>query len=196
MVAALRFQNLTGSRLRSLASVLPAHKGPAPDRSPEAQIAPWSSFSRSQDVPCKTPALQQGPSSRVGFGLGNALDLAVANIMRHLLLVALTAMTLSAQAPDNTKANQQDREGGVTADDQKMNKADRELAQKIRRSVFQDKSLSTYAHNVKIIVADGNVTIKGPVRTQQEKDTIQRLAGSIAGQGNVVNQLSVVPDNK
>ena len=105
-------------------------------------------------------------------------------------------MALCAQAPDNTKANQQDRNGGITADDQKMNKEDRELAQKIRQAVYEDKNLSTYAHNVKIIVTDGRVTLKGPVRTQQEKDTIQQLAGSIAGVSNVVNQMSVVPKNR
>jgi hyperosmotically inducible periplasmic protein len=104
---------------------------------------------------------------------------------------AITGMTmLGGQAPDNTKTN---RDGGVTATDQKMDKKDRDLAQKIRHSVYEDKSLSTYAHNVKIIVADGRVTLKGPVRSQAEKDTVQKLAADAAGEGNVVNQIDIAP---
>jgi hyperosmotically inducible periplasmic protein len=112
----------------------------------------------------------------------------------HLVFGLAAATIVFAQAPDNTKMNQRDREGGTTADDQKMNKTDRELAQKIRRSVYDDKTLSTYAHNVKIIVADGRVTLKGPVRTQEEKDTVEKRATAIAGATNVLNQLDVVPE--
>jgi hyperosmotically inducible periplasmic protein len=112
----------------------------------------------------------------------------------HLVLCLAAASMLFAQAPDNTKTNERDREGGTTADDQKMNKTDRELAQKVRRSVYDDKSLSTYAHNVKIIVADGRVTLKGPVRSQEEKEAVEKLAIAVAGATNVVNQMDVVPD--
>jgi hypothetical protein len=112
----------------------------------------------------------------------------------HLVLCLAAASMLFAQAPDNTKMNERDRQGGSTADDQKMNKTDRELAQKIRRSVYDDKTLSTYAHNVKIIVADGRVTLKGPVRSQEEKDAVEKRATAVAGATNVVNQMDVVPD--
>lgn len=103
---------------------------------------------------------------------------------------------VAAQAPDNTKTNQRDRNGGVTADDQKMNKADRELAGRVRKAVYADKSLSTYAHNIKIIARDGNVTLKGPVRTQAEKDAIAEKANGIAGATKVTNELEIAPDNK
>ena len=94
--------------------------------------------------------------------------------------------------PDNTKVNKQDREQGEpTADDQKMNPADRELTRKIRRAVVADKSLSTYAHNVKIIAQDSVVTLKGPVRSGEEKSAIEAKAAEIAGSGNVKNNLTV-----
>ena len=55
-----------------------------------------------------------------------------------------------------------------------------------------DKSLSTYAHNVKIIAKDGSVTLKGPVRSEQEKQTIASKAESIVGSPDkVTNQLTV-----
>ena len=117
----------------------------------------------------------------------------------YFAVPALAAAMLSVQAqePDNTKTNKRDRNAGsVTADDQKMNKPDRELAQKIRKAVYEDKTLSTYAHNVKIIVQDGVVTLKGPVRTEAEKATIEQKATSVAGVKNVTNMLEIAPDKK
>ena len=96
----------------------------------------------------------------------------------------------AATAPDNTRANQ---EAGKTADQQKQNASDRELARQIRKAVVADKSLSTYAHNVKIIATSGVVTLRGPVRTEEEKTTIEDKAKAIAGAGNVRNELTVAP---
>jgi osmotically-inducible protein OsmY len=58
---------------------------------------------------------------------------------------------------------------------------------------MDDRSLSTYAHNVKIISQDGKVTLKGPVRSQEEKQTLERKAREVAGERNVVNELTVKP---
>jgi hyperosmotically inducible protein len=92
------------------------------------------------------------------------------------------AQNTDATQPDNTKTNKRDRSpGAVTADQQKMNSADRELSKKIRQAVVADKSLSIYAHNVKIISRDGVVTLKGPVHSDAEKSTIEVKAAEIAG---------------
>ena len=113
---------------------------------------------------------------------------------------ALTVPSFPAEAqtpPDNTKVNKQDRaKESVTADQQKENPADRDLAQKIRHSVMSDKTLSTYAHNVKIVAQDGQVTLKGPVRTEKEKKTIEAKATEVAGAGRVVNEISIAPKKK
>jgi osmotically-inducible protein OsmY len=99
------------------------------------------------------------------------------------------------QAPaDNTKVNQRDRaKGAVTADQQKENAADRELTQKIRRALMNDKTLSSYAHNVKVVSQDGHVTLKGPVRTEAEKKTIEAKAAEAAGEGHVTSEISIAP---
>jgi hyperosmotically inducible periplasmic protein len=115
-----------------------------------------------------------------------------------LLSAACSALVLPATAqqppPDNTKVNKADRaKGAVTADQQKENPADRDLAKKIRQAVVGDKSLSTYAHNVKIVAQDGQVTLKGPVRSEQEKTTIAAKATEIAGAGKVTNEMTVAP---
>ena len=97
-----------------------------------------------------------------------------------------------AQAPDNSKANQQDRDkGSMTADQQAENQADRDLTKKIRKSIVDDKSLSTYGHNVKIIARGGTVVLKGPVRTEEEKTAIEAKAVEIAGAANVKNEMTV-----
>jgi osmotically-inducible protein OsmY len=74
-----------------------------------------------------------------------------------------------------------------------MNPADRELTRKIRSSITDDKALSTYAHNIKIVAQDGKVTLKGPVRTEKEKADIEAKAAAIAGAGNVTNEIEVAP---
>jgi len=97
-------------------------------------------------------------------------------------------------APDNTKTNQGDAsKNAKTADQQKMNPADRETTKKIRSALMDDKSLSTYAHNIKIITTDGMVTLKGPVRSEDEKSAIEAKARQIAGNSNVTNNLTVAP---
>ena len=72
--------------------------------------------------------------------------------------------------------------------------SDRDLTKKIRRSIVTDKSLSTYAHNVKIISEHGTVTLKGPVHSDEEKRSVEAKAVEIAGRENVKNELSVTGD--
>jgi osmotically-inducible protein OsmY len=107
--------------------------------------------------------------------------------------------TVRAQTkPDNSAVNKRDRSPDeVTADQQKMNAADRALTAKIRRSITADKSLSSYAHNVKIVSQDGTVTLKGPVRSDREVKTILAKARSVTGNSDkVVNQMAVQPSKQ
>jgi osmotically-inducible protein OsmY len=95
-------------------------------------------------------------------------------------------------ASDNTKVNKRDRsQAEPTADQAKDNASDRDLMQKIRKSIVDDKSLSTYAHNIKVIAQHGKVTLKGPVRSAEEKQAVEQKATEVAGAGNVTNELTV-----
>jgi hyperosmotically inducible periplasmic protein len=105
--------------------------------------------------------------------------------------LAFTQDQSTPPAADNTKANQGDRSGDATADQQKENRPDRDITRDIRRSIMQDKSLSAYAHNVKIISQNGMVTLRGPVRSEEEKTTIEAKAAEIVGKDKVTNQLTV-----
>jgi osmotically-inducible protein OsmY len=96
---------------------------------------------------------------------------------------------------DNTKVNKRDRsQSEPTADNAKNGTSDRELMRQIRRDVVADKSLSTYAHNVKIVAQGGKVTLKGAVHTEEEKKTIEELARKHAGESNVTNEINVKGD--
>jgi len=122
-------------------------------------------------------------------------------IRATVLFVAMTGLCGIAVAPviaqtpaDNTKVNTRDRDKAeVTADQQKENAADRDLTQKIRRALTQDKTLSSYAHNVKVVTQGGQVTLKGPVRSEDEKQSVEQKATELAGAGHVTSQMSIAP---
>lgn len=81
-----------------------------------------------------------------------------------------------------------------TADNQKNNTADRQMTQQIRRSVMQDKALSSEAHNVKIITQNGMVTLRGQVKSEDEKRAIsQHAAEAAGGANNVTDEMTVKP---
>lgn len=93
-------------------------------------------------------------------------------------------------APDNSKMNR-DNQSNPTADQQKENSSDRAITQKIRKAIHQDKSLSMYAHNVKIITRDGKVTLRGPVKSDEEKSAVETKAAAVVGNDNVTSEIEV-----
>ena len=98
----------------------------------------------------------------------------------------------SEKQPDNTGINKRDRDDqGLTSGDQGNNETDREITRKIRRAITQNEQLSTTAKNVKIITADGKTTLRGPVKSDQEKQQILAAAKSVQGVGQVDDQLEV-----
>ena len=131
--------------------------------------------------------------------------------MRHkaktiglVLTMALASGMVSAQttptAPagektpiaDNTRMNQRDHGStGDTAQSQSNAKGDRELLAAVRRSVVKDKSLSTTAHNVKILAVNGVVTLRGPVKSDDEKMKVETLAKQVPGVTSVENHLDI-----
>ena len=77
---------------------------------------------------------------------------------------------------------------------QKINAADRDLAMRIHQTIIADKSLSTDAHNLKVISRNGVVTLKGPVHSEDEKKAVMSKAIEVVGaRTRVSNQMSVKP---
>jgi hyperosmotically inducible protein len=99
------------------------------------------------------------------------------------------AQTGTAQtAPDNSKQNKNQAQ---TADDQTNAKSDRLITQKVRKAIMADKTLSTYAHNVKIVTVNGAVTLKGPVQSEEEKQKVASEAANAVSADKITNELTV-----
>jgi hyperosmotically inducible protein len=123
--------------------------------------------------------------------------LLISSLLGSVWVIAQESATQNTPAEaDNTKVNQRDQNvNQPTADQQKNNRSDREITQQIRKAIVKDKSLSTYPHNVKIITQNGQVTLKGPVRSDDEKRSIEAKAAEVAGDNNVTNQLDIKTKN-
>ncbi len=121
--------------------------------------------------------------------------LLISSLLGSAWIVAQDSSSQPAPA-DNTKINQRDQNANEpTADQQKDTRSDRDITQQIRKAIVNDKSLSTYAHNVKIITQNGQVTLKGPVRSDDEKQAVEAKATEIAGAGKVTSELDVKAKN-
>jgi len=116
-----------------------------------------------------------------------------------LVLACLSALSVAAFAADdektnadNTATNERDRSGETkTSGDQSNRSADLKITQAIRQALMKDDQLSMTAKNIKIITANGQVTLRGPVKTAQEKSKIDQLARSAASGAKIENQLDV-----
>ena len=129
--------------------------------------------------------------------------------MQHLKAALIFAGVISAFAPlassqprdaapaagsevDNTRMNKVDRNDTQrTAQGQSGARSDRELTAAVRKAIVRDKSLSTYAHNVKVVTRAGEVTLRGPVRTAEEKAKVSELAQQVSGVSKVNDELLV-----
>jgi osmotically-inducible protein OsmY len=108
----------------------------------------------------------------------------------------LLGSAVYATDPENTAKNARDtgNSGTLTVFDQGGSEADRNTTAEIRKAIVGDDTLSVNAHNVKIITLDGMVTLRGPVNSNAEKATVEKLAKNVAGEAKVDNQLDVDPD--
>src|SRR6266436_1157296 len=114
--------------------------------------------------------------------------------LAFLGVLSLTALAADDEKtkPDNTATNQRDRSGETkTSGDQSNSSADLKITQAIRQALMKDRELSTTAKNIKVITANGQVTLRGPVKTAQEKAKVDQIARSAAGGAQIDDQLDV-----
>jgi hyperosmotically inducible periplasmic protein len=127
----------------------------------------------------------------------NLVSIITRMIVAGALLAPAGSLVAQDTKPDNSAANKQDHNSSQpTADQAKNSMSDREMMKNIRHDLVNDKSLSTYGHNVKIIANHGKVTLRGPVHSAEEKNSIEEHARKYAGDGNIVNELTVKGDQK
>jgi osmotically-inducible protein OsmY len=76
--------------------------------------------------------------------------------------------------------------------DQSNKRDDVRITAEIRQKIVNHEGMSINGRNVKVITDGGDVTLRGPVASQEEKDTIEKFAKDSA-RGKVDNQLEVAP---
>ena len=98
---------------------------------------------------------------------------------------------VTTMKPDNTAVNERDRvESFKTPIDQGEDQTDINKTADIRKRIMDGK-MSVNAQNVKIITRDGNVTLRGPVSSAEEKERIHEIAVDVAGKEHVDDQLEI-----
>jgi hyperosmotically inducible periplasmic protein len=113
-----------------------------------------------------------------------------------LSLICISTLALSAVAqetkPDNTGKNERDRSTETkTSGDQSNSSEDTKITANVRRALVKDSSLTMTAKNVKIVTAGGTVTLRGPVKSAEEKTKIEQLAAAAANGAKIDNQLEI-----
>lgn len=110
-----------------------------------------------------------------------------------LMIVFFNYNLFAATAPYNSKMSERMEDNKeLNSQDQGASDVDIRLTQRIRRDVVNQDDLSTAAKNIKIITIGGKVTLKGPVKTMDEKNKIQNIAVRVAGAQNVANEITVI----
>jgi hyperosmotically inducible protein len=114
-------------------------------------------------------------------------------VLTSVSIISLTAVAADEKTnADNTALNQRDRSGDTaTSGDQSNNSADLKTTQAIRQALVKDGELSSTAKNIKVITANGQVTLRGPVNNAQEKAKIDQIARSAGGGAKIVDELDV-----
>lgn len=98
---------------------------------------------------------------------------------------------VTTMKPDNTAVNERDRvESYKTPIDQGEGQPDIDKTADIRKRIMDGK-MSLNAQNVKIITRDGNVSLRGPVASAEEKERIREIAADVAGKEHVDDQLEI-----
>ncbi|WP_225318417.1 BON domain-containing protein [Cellvibrio sp. KY-YJ-3] len=93
---------------------------------------------------------------------------------------------------DNTDLNARDKSGAtLTPQNQSNAEPDIEVLAAVRSAIVEDDDLSTAAHNVKIMVEEGVVTLRGPVKNANEKKRVEVLARNVAGVVSIDNRLDI-----
>jgi hyperosmotically inducible periplasmic protein len=145
-------------------------------------------------------AATETPSSGASFAPADSDGVAAAPVDAHWprTTAAMTPATGNATAlPEQSPpswtygADGSRNHNGATPLDQSSSESDRNMTRLIRQAVGADRSLSFSAKNVKIITLDGKVTLRGAVKTDDERIRVAAAARKVAGDAQVENFLEV-----
>lgn len=126
--------------------------------------------------------------------LSSATAMAADSITHNTSSSAMSSVMKGAvtKNADNTDMNTRDKSGDtLTPQKQTNTDSDIDVLAAVRSAIVDDKNLSIAAHNVKIMVVKGVVTLRGPVKTANEKARVEELTRKIAGVVSIDNRLDI-----
>lgn len=126
--------------------------------------------------------------------LSSATAMAADSITHNTSSSAMSSVMKGAvtKNADNTDMNTRDKSGDtLTPQKQTNSDSDIDVLAAVRSAIVDDKNLSIAAHNVKIMVVKGVVTLRGPVKTANEKARVEELTRKIAGVVSIDNRLDI-----
>lgn len=122
-------------------------------------------------------------------------SLLISLIFAQNIFAADSAATRAVE-PDNSGINKRDDSVvQMTAQDQSNSPAAIAITRKIRAEINKNNDLSTYAKNIKIITKGNVVFLKGPVRSTDEINMINKTAAKIAGDYKIQNDLEIAKND-
>jgi len=139
-----------------------------------------------------------GKSTNIlGLALAMACSSGWAEDSRDQGATPLPTQQRGMEDADNTGINDRDRDdSAITAQTQSNETGDVELLSAIRQEIVEEDSLSTTAHNIKIVTNNGAVTLRGPVNSAAEKSQVEKLVQEVTGVASVDNQLDIAQNNQ
>ena len=122
----------------------------------------------------------------------------IRNLPRNLTLLVLVVgfwpciSTFASNDETRKFQNQNPHNDKLTADDQvRGTKEDTELTRRIREKLVDDDNLSVSAKNIKIITLRGMVTLRGNVKTTEERTRISEHVRQVSSNLQLKDELTV-----
>ena len=139
--------------------------------------------------------MPQGASDASGQGEVSLLTKKMKTLTLTILAATVVLIHSARAEPtnaDNSGKNARDKSGQtMTPFDQSNKPADIKITADTRKMLVGDDSLSMDAKNVKIMTVDGAVTLRGPVKSSDEKSLVEKHT-KMAGASAVTNELEIV----
>jgi osmotically-inducible protein OsmY len=128
----------------------------------------------------------------LGLTLVLSTSTAIAESSSHSASSLSPVKGVATKDADNTDLNSRDKNGStLTPQKQPNSDSDLDVLAAVRSAIVDDNNLSTSAHNAKIMVVKGVVTLRGPVKNANEKARVEELARKVAGVVSIDNRLDI-----
>lgn len=97
----------------------------------------------------------------------------------------------TATSPGNTAGTRVTTPAPPTTTGDALGTTGDAMAEQVRKAISSDQTLSTGANDLQVTMANGKVTLRGTVNSEEAKKNIETKAKQVAGATPIDNQLTV-----